>query len=469
MTPELDSHSSSMSSRNSSTDEDDDSAALFDVSQIWEDAATMRGQSCVPCGNDEEDQQDAFGNSKLAERARACRESIVRFSCGDIHVCDANCEFAEVTKDGSLVCPYSGIVVGMAAVERTDFSTGRSTWSADPDSNGGQPVGGAWKKRIDGAALSKQAHAAATMFDDTQMPEARTITRVDPLLAKKSGARCLDEDDGDHTDSGSRYKKQRTTKKEMSSSVDSVKLLVIEADGIYGKLVVNKREPPTQPQAGAEVSSALAPALPSFDKLFQLSLERYLSSTRTAGTRPNMDTIQELALGVDAAVRAAAEAAQKKALLQTPPSKKAASTSTDTDKPRAANICFDVNFRSTMTRLSIAIWNASCSAQFFSLNKRGADSFRPFQAGCLYALKRGLHLKDGTVLVPAVPEFASAVITAKQAGVNAQLKSLAASCHRGLSSVHRSISSVPPEKQASVFFDALALSRELQAIINSHH
>lgn len=440
---------------------------------LWADADAASCGDCLQDAMDSET-EDAYGNCILEERARYFRESFVRLPCGDIHLCNTNCKFAEVTKDGCMACPYSGIVTGMASVERTDFSTGRSTWSVDPDANSGQPVGGTWRKKTDGVAMSKQAMAMANSFDDTQLPKAHKITRVDHSTTKK-GARCLDEtetDPGDVTDHGSgRYKKPRTSKREMSADVESAKLLVIEADSIYDKLIVSNNvesgsEGYERPSANETTSSTpptppTPPNLPSFNKLFELSLTRYVQAVRDAGERPNLDRVHDLALGVRAAVE---DVAKKAACADM--QRVASKSGQRSDQKGEQNICVNVKFRSIFTRLTVAMWTGACGADFFALNKRGCDSYRPFVAGCLFALKRGLSLQDGTALIPPVPQVASAIITSKQATDNAQLKSLAASCHRGLSFVHRSISSVPVNKQRVVFADALQLSRELQALLH---
>ena len=39
--------------------------------------------------------------------------------------------------------------------------------------------------------------------------------------------------------------------------------------------------------------------------------------------------------------------------------------------------------------------------------KKGSDSFRPFAAGILYSLKRGLYLVDGTCVVPVLDELSA--------------------------------------------------------------
>ena len=88
------------------------------------------------------DDEDDWGGSRLKTRLNDARARTVVLPTGDIHVCDSTCPFAEEDKDGNMVCAHTGIVVCRACAERTDRSTGRSTWSSDPDMQSGSSGSG---------------------------------------------------------------------------------------------------------------------------------------------------------------------------------------------------------------------------------------------------------------------------------------------------------------------------------------
>ena len=106
------------------------------------------------------DDEDDWGGSRLKTRLNDARARTVVLPTGDIHVCDSTCPFAEEDKDGNMVCAHTGIVVCRACAERTDRSTGRSTWSSDPDmqsGSSGSGYGGGWVKKRDMMQASRSA------------------------------------------------------------------------------------------------------------------------------------------------------------------------------------------------------------------------------------------------------------------------------------------------------------------------
>ena len=72
---------------------------------------------------------------------------------------------------------------------------------------------------------------------------------------------------------------------------------------------------------------------------------------------------------------------------------------------------------------------------------KNTESFRPFISGVLYALKRGVALSDGTAVVPQLPELADALPALRATAANSAAKTIHASSHRGLCTLHRSIAS----------------------------
>ena len=95
----------------------------------------------------------------------------------------------------------------------------------------------------------------------------------------------------------------------------------------------------------------------------------------------------------------------------------------------------------------------------FMTSKKGPDSFRPFAAGILYSLKRGLYMADGTCVVPVLEELTVHLPALRSASSTPAAKQLQSSSHRGICSIQRaltSLSAMPTEEARP----ALALLRD---------
>ena len=78
----------------------------------------------------------------------------------------------------------------------------------------------------------------------------------------------------------------------------------------------------------------------------------------------------------------------------------------------------------------------------FMTSKKGSDSFRPFAAGILYSLKRGLYMADGTCVVPVLEELAVHLPALRSASSTPAAKQLQSSSHRGICSMQRALTSL---------------------------
>jgi hypothetical protein len=203
--------------------------------------------------------------------------------------------------------------------------------------------------------------------------------------------------------------------------------------GKYGAVVVSSDKTPV-------VDARLL----NFDLLFQAAVKKYLKETAAKGGRPSMDEIHNIALAVNNVI-----ADEKRKLKQD-------SQRSKLDAPSITG----VRFRQQAAVLAVALWTGACGTSYLSQARRGADSFRPFCAGVYYGFKRGLALSDGTVLVPRIDDFAKALPSSKVIATDASLKSLHASSHRGLCTIHRAIAAAGQAKEArTVFADAIRAAK----------
>lgn len=366
----------------------------------------------------------------------AALATLVRLADGDIHLCMPCCPLAVAcVETGDLVCPHSGLVCGQCASERTDFSTGRSTWSNDPDMTSGSSGIGAngvvWRRRIDRVAASKAAHALATQLTDAAMPTAREIVSTEPTAVKR-GALCVNEQ---VEEVGVVKKRQRQTKKTTNNNVDATNQLVVEAAAILNNLLCR---PTTSVDVATTrvASSAMDP-----EKLFVRALQRYRASLK-ADERPCFSALHDIALTIDELVRTQA-------------------SSDATNATNATSTKLPVKITEAVARLTVALWRSSCLTPYLGTSKRGGDSFSPFCVGVAYSLKRGLTLKDGTVIVPVCAAIDKLFPSSKAISANSNAKVLHASSHKGLCALHRSLASVDAATQARLYRPGVALANEL--------
>lgn len=418
---------------------------MASISDLWaqaEEAATLNSYDFGGGGSSaerkacdwDEDAEDFWGQSLLLQEAHAAASTMIRLEDGDIHLCDSSCPYAVAEKDGDLVCPLSGRVVSHVAVERTDYSTGRSTWSADPDMQGGGANGNvAWRKKIDKAAASRQAHRLSEQINDSEMPAAKA-SNLKPIHAKR-GALCVDE----KLDADSRQKRTRVSKKHIESN-EQISNMVAEASAIFSKLMLAKRTTSASEEGKTPPKTS---KLTDATMLFEAALKKYAKEVAERKSLPCIDDVHNIRLAVDAIVR---RETQKEA---------------ETHES-AAQLFKSIRFREIASRLAVSLWRAACATPYMKKIKRGGDSFRPFVVGVFYSMKRGLNMSDGTVLVPSLAGFQNAFPTQREITCHAPTKALHASSHRGLCSIHRSLASLSLEEQLSTFNSCIRLVKELQ-------
>ena len=361
--------------------------------------------------------------------------------CGDIHVCRGRkCPHLQLNEDKCYVCGLTGVVFAPMSV-REDYSTGRQAGSSNPDDHAGEPLGGQWKPKKDMHAMSNQAYIGAeALKDEEPQPATPLAAKRDPNKAPaKRGARCVDEPQPKDEVA---VKRQRSHKRN-NMSREKFRSLVEDAENILCKLVnFDKR-------VEAKPSKAVVrdPRLMDKDVLFNAAMKKYVKECLAEGTMPTLDAIHNISL---AASNIAAEEKRKAAV----------------EEGNQALI-LKVRMREQITSLAVSLWSASCETPYMSDSRRGADSFRPFISGVLYALKRGVSLPDGTVVVPACPKLAEALPALRATAANSVAKALHASSHRGLCTLHRSISSCTDEQAAEIYETCARLAQTLSSDVKA--
>jgi hypothetical protein len=360
---------------------------------------------------------------------------------GDVHICrGAACPYVELNKDKCYVCGISGAVVGALNL-REDHCTGRQGGSANPDDHAGEPMGGTWKPKKDMMALSHQAYEASKSI--TEEDEGKLYVspgRASPRAAAKRGARCVDEPPEPEEAAAKRPKPARRT----GESREAFAALSAEAEMTMAKLVNFDRRPDGK---GCKEKPPRDPRMMDKDVLFAAAIRKYTKECLATATAPTMDAVHNIAL---AAAKVAEEERRK----------------AEVEEGRSA-LLLKVRMREQVTALAVQLWNASTKTPYMADARRGADSFRPFVCGTLYALKRGVELPDGTGVVPACPELAAALPALRATATNSVAKALHASSHRGLCTLHRSISSCSREQAAELYANAARLCAQLRVSVRN--
>ena len=398
--------------------------AIIDPWADFDEACQSFGNRCCESGPDDSDAEDEFGNSVAESLYTNLRTRSVRLPCGDVHVCDKDCPYGVENKlTGDSVCVYTGCVVGRCTSERTDNSTGRSTWSVDPDVNCGIPQSSQWRKKRDMKTASKQAYMSAKLFNDSLMPTA--VTSNKKSIVCKRGALCVDEPDVEQVP-----KRVRASKKNLQS-ISARAALITEARHILSKLMGNN-------SFDTHNAPVIDPRLLNRELIYTAALKKYLKETLARGGAVAIDDIHNIALAVDKVI-----------------------TDETRKQSEATPLDYKTMFTDTASRLAVSLWMGACSTPYLAKARRGADSFRPFCCGAFYALKRGIALPDGTILIPKVDDFADSLPTPRAISADPASKALHASSHRGLCTIHRAIASVDPKKAPLIFADTIRVARTL--------
>ena len=374
-------------------------------------------------------------------KTRASRNGQVMYSFnsrGDVHACfGMQCPHVRLNHENQYVCGVSGHVVGVEHTCDPDpVWTGRSRTSANPDDTAGTPIGG-WVKRRDMYAASVAAYKMASQISDAEIsPVAPAAPATAPAV--KRGALCVDE----VPDEQPAPKKARSLRKE-SWSREAIDKLAKEAIGVIDKLFI--ATPKTQPEAPTPDAR-----LQNLEFVKAMAIRKYVKRCVDGESELNLDVLSNVIIHANEFVR------EQRALAA---ARRAAVASSAVATRSRNNAVFSGQIRNQLSHLIVSLWRASCLTKHFQSAKKGSDSFKPFAAGILYSLKRGLYLDDGTCVVPALEELAAHLPALRSASSTPAAKQLQSSSHRGICSIQRALTSISEmDKQEAL--PALALLRD---------
>lgn len=398
----------------------------MDLGALFALADQARDELKRATGEDEMD-ENANAESMFLNPACAIRTGRAFYTMdhfGDVHVCfGQQCPHVRLDREHNWVCSLTGRVVGIECSCENDPSwTGRSTGSANPDDTAGTPIGG-WVKRRDMWAASVQAYRAAHSIVDSKVAPVPAPAPAQATVVKR-GALCVDE----VPDANAPQKRPRSSRKE-SWSREAIDKMANEAVGVIDKLFIV--HPPKAPEA------PLDPRLQNFELVKGLAVRRYVKQCAEGQAALNLDVLCNVIVHANDYVKQQREVARKRL-------KEAANAATSRSGGvrKESTACFSGQVRDLLSRLIVSLWRAACLTKHFQAAKKGNDSFRPFVAGILYSLKRGLYLPDGTCVVPVLDELSAHLPALRSASSTPAAKQLQSSSHQGICSFQRALTSI---------------------------
>lgn len=383
-----------------------------------------------------EDEDEYFDSYCAARKKKAV---MTRLPCGDIHICGAGyeCPYKIISEDNISVCKYSGIEFGPEPVDDFfDLNGGTHKRSGDPDQTCGEQLYSKFQYRPDAIAASKAAYQAASSISDTDVSMYVPLKATDDTKQRpsKRGALCVGEVVEFH-----KHKVGRVSKKEVDDKNICTNLHA-EAERVLEKLVNYDRSSSfNNKQTGIRMQRNRLPTDPRMrdaNFVFNVSVKKYVRMCLSDGVSPTIDAINNLAM-----------------MAQTISKKTREDTATKSRKALQT-----AKFRSTCCAFIVALWCAVCKTPYMQNAKRGTDAYRPFICGVIYSMKRGVTLRDGTILVPRCPQLAAALPVLRGTGGNMLAKTLQSSSHRGRCALSRCIASVPDSKQRVVFAHVIQIA-----------
>ena len=431
-------------------------ADTFDVETMWKIMDRTLHPSHFDSVGDEEDdwEDDDAVMDEEEEGGAACQSVVVPMGNGQFHVClGQKCIHAEQSTghEKYLVCGISGRVIASSFESAHDSTwTGRSCGSADPDMASGAIPSKAWRFKRDAFADSARAYNRAKELTEKDVDfeeynvslstTAKELSTTEDLKPPKRGAPCVSEID---EAAATVNKRAKAMKRITSLSRREVQArLNCDAATVVKKLF-------SVAPAASKSDDSNDPRLENYKFVFSIGLTRYANRCVDDNEQLTLSKIHDIAICASNYVKER---------------KREAAGRQNESKTRM--LVANTRVNDLCGRLIVSIWNAVCNTSHFVENQPG-DSFRPFAAGIMYAMKRGIRLKSGLVVVPCIDALSNQLPTLRSSSGNFEARQLQASSHRGLCAIHRAIASIDsmPEDDRAPVIEKLRVASQISSSI----
>lgn len=174
-------------------------------------------------------------------------------------------------------------------------------------------------------------------------------------------------------------------------------------------------------------------------------IHQYISECKSSGTKPSIDKLHTLILHEDL-IKMTHE---RKCIMR---------------HECALRTRWFLSIEEYLSKLTVCLWKAVISSPYMKTGKHTNDNFRPFIAGILFSTRRGITLPGGATIVPRCLTFASALPSSRVTFEKNPIHHIHLSAHKGVSTLHKSIHSMPLTEHQTFFHDAIEISRVLYEI-----
>jgi hypothetical protein len=162
----------------------------------------------------------------------------------------------------------------------------------------------------------------------------------------------------------------------------------------------------------------------NYDFVFSVGVRRYVARCRENGEPVQISTIHDICISSNAFVKQAVREAQQR--------ERAIKVKEIATDGCTIDLC---------ASLIVSIWSAVCITSYFMKHQSG-DAFKPFASGIMYALKRGLWLPNGVMIIPQLDDLSAQLPVLRSLVASSTAKQLQAASHKGLCAIHKAISSI---------------------------
>lgn len=218
----------------------------------------------------------------------------------------------------------------------------------------------------------------------------------------------------------------------------------------------NKRISKQASSGGERTLGNRGSAVKAHSTPWEAALRRHIKECETNGVAVQMDTIHNIAILCMDAHKSTTTALPLN-LRESPLRPRNAASSSTSSRTRASPppppppsrmplslFSMQPTLREALVSLVVQLWLACQRTPYFlSRRKVNGDSFRAFVAGMMYALKRGVYLANGDAIVPRLTSIAKLLPTLRSTAESNAARSLQASSHRGLCTLHKCVASCP--------------------------
>lgn len=356
------------------------------------------------------------------------------------HVCSSHtCPYLTCNGDGTLVCLITG-----QCHQQTTKSDAITAGRINPlDANGVArsrlPVRRK-RKRIN-QHQAEEASRSCTLHSTSHDVEEQGYAEL-PAKRKKSKKKLAS---GGKTD-GRTVLVKRSIGSVETMTMDRISSLRSIACGIVDSLTGSARRTHVSRSTGSIDASVRTGMNRSFRDLYLEAGHKYINRMQLEGLLPTVDHLHNLALNLKATM--------------------------DTQKKRveAHAVAMSRSFEYIRTRdlaanLAVTLWICALNTTYMRKDRKTQDSFKPFASAVFFSMRRGVRIAGSTVeIVPRCALIANALpeVRSQHSGRQSHTHHLAA--HRGTSTLHLSIGSVPEDTQAVFFAPAITVAAQLASI-----